>query len=72
MRTVYLQIVVRQQLEDMCLRLADRLVDNSHLQKSSSPYLIVAQHVVRPLEDMLDFFTKLILYIAFVQFLQYR
>lgn len=72
MRTAYLLIVVRQQLEDMCMWLADRLVDNSHLQKSSSPYLIVAQHVVRPLEDMLDFFTKLILYIAFVQFLQYR
>ena len=62
MRTAYLQIVVRQQLEDRCLRMVDRLVDNSLLQKSSSLYLVVAQHVVRPLEDMVDFFTKLILY----------
>lgn len=67
MRTLYLLIVVRQQLEDRCLWLADKLVDNDHLQKSSSPYLVVAQHVVRPLEDMVDFSTKLILYIAFVQ-----
>lgn len=55
MRTAYLLIVVRQQLEDRCLWLVDRLVDNSHLQKSSSPYLTVAQLVVRPLEDMVDF-----------------
>ena len=67
MRTVYLLIGACQQLEDMCLWLADRLVDNSHLQKSSSLYLTVAQHVVRTLEDMEDFFTKLILHIAFVQ-----
>lgn len=63
MRILYLLIVVRQKLEDMCLWLADRLVDNSHLQKSSSPYLVVAQHVVRPLEDMVDFFNYLIVYI---------
>lgn len=62
MRTVYLLIVACQQLEDQCLWLVDRLVDNSHLQKSSSLYLVVAQHVVRSLEDMVDFFTKLILY----------
>lgn len=59
MRTAYLLIVVRQQLEDRCLwlvdRLVDRLVDSSHMQKSSSLYLTVAQHVVRPLEDMEDF-----------------
>lgn len=61
MRTAYLLIVVRQQLEDRCLRMVDRLVDNSLLQKSSSLYLVVAQHVVRPLEDMVDFFTKLTL-----------
>lgn len=67
MRTEYLLIVVRQQLEDQCLWLADRLVDNSNLQKSSSLYLAVAQLIVRPLEDMVDFFTKQILYIAFVQ-----
>lgn len=72
MRTAYLLIVVRQQLEDRCLWLVDRLVDNSHPQKSSSPYLVVTQHVVSPLEDMVDFFTKLILYIAFVQLSQYN
>lgn len=55
MRTAYLLIVVRQQLEDRCLRMVDRLVDNSLLQKSSSLYLVVAQHVVRSLEDMVDF-----------------
>lgn len=63
MRTAYLLIVVRQQLEDMCLWLVDRLVDNSHLQKSSSLYLTVAQLIVRPLEDMVDFFNYLIVYI---------
>lgn len=63
MHTLYLQIVVRQQLEDQCLWLADRLVDNSLLQKSSSPYLVVAQHVVHILEDMVDFFNYLIVYI---------
>lgn len=59
MRTLYLLIVACLQLEDRCLwlvdRLVDRLVDSSHLQKSSSLYLTVAQHVVRPLEDMEDF-----------------
>ena len=56
MRTLYLLIVACQQLEDMCLRMVDRLVDNDHLQKSFSPYLVVTQHVVRQLEDMVDFF----------------
>lgn len=60
MRTAYLLIITCQQLEDMCLWLADRLVDNSHLQKSSSLYLVVAQLVVRLLEDMVDFFNYLI------------
>lgn len=63
MRTAYLLIVVRQQLEDMCMWLADRLVDNSLLQKSPSLYLVVAQHIVRSLEDMVDFFNYLIVYI---------
>lgn len=63
MRILYLLIVVRQQLEDRCLWLVYRLVDNSLLQKSSSPYLVVAQHVVRTLEDMVDFFNYLIVYI---------
>lgn len=63
MRILYLLIVVRQKLEDRCMWLADRLVDNSHLQKSSSPYLVVAQHVVRSLEDIVDFFNYLIIYI---------
>ena len=67
MRAVYLLIVVRLQLEERCLQLVYRLVDNSLLQKFSSLYLVVAQHVVRSLEDMVDFFTKQILYIAFVQ-----
>lgn len=67
MRTVYQLIVACLQLVDRCLWLADRLVDNSHLQKSTSHYLAVAQLIVRSLEDMEDFFTKLILYIAFVQ-----
>lgn len=71
MRTVYLLIVACQQLEDTCMWLADRLVDNSHLQKSSSPYLVETQQVVRTMGDMVDFFTKLILYIAFVLFSQY-
>lgn len=57
MRTVYLLIVACLQLEDQCLWLVDRLVDSSHLQKSSSLYLVVAQHVVRLLEDMVDFST---------------
>lgn len=43
--------------------LADRLVDNSLLQKSPSLYLVVAQHIVRSLEDMVDFFNYLIVYI---------
>lgn len=60
MRTVYLLIVACLQLEDRCLWLVDRLVDSSHLQKSPSLYLTVAQHVVRPLEDMVDFFNYLI------------
>lgn len=60
MRTLYLLIVVRLQLEDQCLWLVDRLVDSSHLQKSSSLYLVVAQLVVRLLEDMVDFFNYLI------------
>lgn len=63
MRTLYLLIVACLQLEDRCLWLVDRLVDSSHLQKSSSLYLTVAQHVVRPLEDMVDFFNYLIIYI---------
>lgn len=67
MRTLYLLIVVRQQLEDRCLwladRLVDRLVDNSLLLKSSNPYFVVAQHVVRPLEDMVEIFNYLIVYI---------
>lgn len=63
MRTVYLLIVACLQLEDRCLWLVDRLVDNSHLQKSSSPYLVVTQHIVRILEDMVDFFNYLIVYI---------
>ena len=63
MRTVYLLIVACLQLEDRCLWLADRLVDNGHLQKSSSSYLVVAQHVVRTLEDMVVFFNYLIIYI---------
>lgn len=71
MRTVYLLIVVRLQLEDRCLWMVDRLVDSNHLQKSSSFYLTVAQHVVRPMEDMEDFFTKLLIYVLFVQFSQY-
>lgn len=71
MHTVYLLIVACLQLEDMCLWLADRLVDNRNLQKSPSLYLTVAQHVVRPLEDMEDFFTKLLIYVLFVQFSQY-
>lgn len=62
MRTIYLLVVARQQLEDRCLWLADRLVDNGHLQKSPSLYLTVTQLVVHILEDMVDFFTKLILY----------
>lgn len=57
MRTLYLLIITCQQLVDRCLWLADRLVDNSHLQKSSSLYLVVAQHVVRLQEDMVDFST---------------
>lgn len=60
MRTVYLLIVACQQLEDQCLWLVDRLVDSSHIQKSSSLYLVVAQLVVRLLEDMVDFFNYLI------------
>lgn len=60
MRTVYLLIVACQQLEDQCLWLVDRLVDSSHLQKSSSLYLVVAQLVVRLLKDMVDFFNYLI------------
>ena len=67
MHTLYLQIVACLQLEERCLQLVYRLVDNSLLQKFSSLYLVVAQHVVRSLEDMVDFFTKQILYIAFVQ-----
>lgn len=63
MRILYLLIVACQQLEDWGLWLADRLVDNGHLQKSSSLYLVVAQHIVRPLEDMVDFFNYLIIYI---------
>lgn len=63
MRAVYLLIVACQQLEDQCLWLVDRLVDNSLLQKYSSLYLTVAQHVARPLEDMVDFFNYLIIYI---------
>lgn len=63
MHTLYLLIVACQQLEDRCLWLADRLVDNSLLQKSSSLYLVVAQYIVRPLEDMVDFFTKLIYHV---------
>lgn len=63
MHTLYLLIVACQQLEDRCLWLADRLVDNSLLQKSSSLYLAVTQHIVRPLEDMVDFFNNLIVYI---------
>lgn len=60
MRTVYLLIVACQQLEDQCLWLVDRLVDSSHIQKSSSLYLVVAQLVVRLLEDMVDCFNYLI------------
>lgn len=60
MRTLYLLIGACQQLEDMCLWLVDRLVDSSHLQKSSSLYLVVAQLVVRLLKDMVDFFNYLI------------
>ena len=71
MRAVYLLIVACLQLEDMCLWLADRLEDSSHLQKSSSLYLTVAKHDMRPLEDMEDFFTKLLIYVLFVQFSQY-
>lgn len=67
MRTVYLLIVACQQMEDRCLWLVDRLVDNSQLLKSPSLYLVVTQLIVRTLEDMEDFFTKLILHIAFVQ-----
>lgn len=63
MRTAYLLIVACLQLEDRCLWLADRLVDNSLLQKSPSLYLVVAQHVVHMLEDMVDFFNYLIIYI---------
>lgn len=63
MRIVYLLIVACLQLEDRCLWLVDRLVDNSHLQKSSSLYLVVAQHVVHLLEDMVYFFTKLIYHV---------
>lgn len=63
MRTLYLQIVACQQLEDMCLRMVDRLVDNGLLQKSSILYLAVTQLIVRTLEDMVDFFNNLIVYI---------
>lgn len=63
MRILYLLIVVRQKLEDRCLWLADRLVDNSLLQKSSILYLAVTQLIVRTLEDMVDFFNNLIVYI---------
>ena len=63
MRTVYQLIVACQQLEDRCLWLVDRLVDNSLLQKFSSLYLIVTQFIVRLLEDMVDFFTKLIYHV---------
>lgn len=61
MRTVYLLIVACQQLEDRCLWLVGRLVDNRNLQKSPSLYLAVAQLIVRLLEDMVDFSTKLII-----------
>lgn len=60
MRTVYLLIVACQQLEDQCLWLVDRLVDSSHIQKIFSLYLVVAQLVVRLLEDMVDCFNYLI------------
>ena len=63
MRTLYLQIVACQQLEDMCLRMVDRLVDNGLLQKSSILYLAVTQLIVCTLEDMVDFFNNLIVYI---------
>ena len=55
MRTVYLLIGACQQLEDMCLWLADRLEDSGFERKSTRLYVVEMQKVAGILEDMGDF-----------------
>lgn len=71
MRAVYLLIVACQQLEDQCLWLADRLVDNGllsvifqPLSRCNTTHCALAGRYGR-------FFTKLLIYVLFAQFSQY-